>query len=117
MKGYLYLLTSILFEVIGSSFLKLSEGFTKPIPSLLLIVFYALSFVFIILALKTISLSVGYSIWAGLGTAGAALVGLFLFNEKMSAINLIGLIVIIVGVVVMNLDQQEDTGEQASSTS
>src|SRR5690625_7617531 len=84
MRGYIYLLLSILFEVIGSAFLKLSEGFTKLTPSIFLILFYSLSFLFIIFALKTVSLSVGYSIWAGLGTAGAALVGVFIFNEMLS---------------------------------
>lgn len=112
MQGYLFLLLSIFFEVIGSAFLKLSEGFTKVTPSVLLIVFYLLSFTFIIFALKTISLSIGYSIWAGLGTAGAALVGVLFFNEKLSSINMIGLVIIIAGVVIMNLDQQEYQKEQ-----
>src|SRR5690625_1012119 len=108
MQGYIYLFISILFEVIGSAFLKLSEGFTKLTPSLLLVLFYLLSFVLFVVALKTVSLSVGYSIWAGLGTAGAALVGVFLFNEMLSGINILGLIVIISGVVIMNM--KENTG-------
>ena len=116
MRGYIYLLLSILFEVIGSAFLKLSEGFTKLTPSIFLILFYSLSFLFIIFALKTVSLSVGYSIWAGLGTAGAALVGVFIFNEMLSGINIIGLIVIISGVVIMNLNQTSEGKEQAHST-
>lgn len=116
MRGYLFLFTSILFEVAGSAFLKLSDGFTKLAPSVFLIVFYLLSFVMLILALKTISLSVGYSIWAGLGTAGAALVGIFLFNEWLSGINVIGLIVIISGVVIMNIDTNAKNSQQTSST-
>lgn len=116
MRGYIYLLLSILFEVIGSAFLKLSEGFTKLTPSIFLILFYSLSFIFIIFALKTVSLSVGYSIWAGLGTAGAALVGVFIFNEMLSGINIIGLIVIISGVVIMNLNQTSEDKEQTHAT-
>lgn len=116
MRGYIYLLLSILFEVIGSAFLKLSEGFTKLTPSIFLILFYSLSFLFIIFALKTVSLSVGYSIWAGLGTAGAALVGVFIFNEMLSGINIIGLIVIISGVVIMNLNQTSEDKEQTHAT-
>lgn len=116
MKGYIYLFISILFEVVGSSFLKLSDGFTKIAPSLLLIVFYALSFLFIVLALKTVSLSVGYSIWAGLGTAGAALVGVFFFNEMISSINVFGLFLIIIGVVIMNLRQNSTKTKQTQSS-
>lgn len=116
MRGFIFLLVSILFEVIGSAFLKLSEGFTKLTPSLLLVLFYVLSFTFIILALKTISLSVGYSIWAGLGTAGAALVGMFLFNETLSGLNIFGLIIIISGVIIMNATKTSEDSEQAPST-
>jgi len=116
MRGYIYLFTSILFEVAGSAFLKLSNGFTELTPSLLLVVFYVLSFAMIILSLKTISLSVGYSIWAGLGTAGAALVGVFLFNELLSSINIIGLIIIIIGVVIMNIKKESECTHKAHST-
>src|SRR5699024_7927162 len=103
MRVYIYLFFSILFEVIGSACLKMSDGFTNVVPSLLLILFYGLSFSIFVLALKTISLSVGYSIWSGLGTAGAALVGVMLFNEILSAINMIGLIIIIIGVFVRHM--------------
>lgn len=105
MRGYIYLFMSILFEIVGSACLKLSDGFTNIVPSMLLIVFYGASFTFIIFALKTISLSIGYSIWAGLGTAGAALLGVLLFNEVISIVNIVGLLLIIGGVVLMNLDQ------------
>lgn len=115
MRGYLYLFVAILFEIIGSAFLKLSDGFTNIIPSLLLILFYGLSFTFIIFALKTISLSIGYSIWAGLGTAGAALVGVVLFHEQISGINIVGLIIIIGGVVVMNLTKDGESQGTARS--
>jgi multidrug transporter EmrE-like cation transporter len=109
MRGYLYLFISILSEITGATFLKLSEGFTNLIPSLLLVFFYGLAFIFIIFALKTVSLSVGYSIWAGLGTAGASLVGMFLFEEMLSGINIIGLIVIISGVVIMNMNRKSES--------
>lgn len=116
MRGYLYLFLSIIFEVIATTFLKLSEGFTILIPSVLLILFYGLSFAVFVFALKTISLSVGYSVWAGLGTAGAALVGLFMFNELMSGLNIIGLVIIIVGVVIMNMNRKEKGEVRAHST-
>jgi len=112
MRGYVYLIVSILFEVAGSAFLKLSDGFTNLMPSILLIIFYGISFTIFVFALKTISLSVGYSIWAGLGTAGSALVGVFLFNEHMSSTNIVGLIVIMGGVVIMNMNvKPKSTGQ------
>ncbi len=107
MRGYVYLVIAILFEVIGSAFLKLSDGFTNLLPSILLILFYGLSFMIFVFALKTISLSIGYSMWAGLGTAGTALVGVFLFKETLTGINILGLFVIICGVVVMNMKRSE----------
>lgn len=115
MRGFVYLLISIIFEVLGSACLKLSDGFTKMMPSLLLLIFYALSFVFIVLALKTISLSIGYSIWAGLGTAGAALIGVYLFDEQLSGLNIFGLFIIILGVIIMKINPSEGEREETFS--
>lgn len=115
MKGYIYLFMSILFEVVGSSFLKLSDGFTNLGPSIFLIISYGLSFTMIVFALKTVSLSIGYSIWAGLGTAGAALVGVFFFQEKMSGLNIFGLLIIIVGVIIMNMNKPRNDQAEASA--
>lgn len=108
MKYYAYLVIAIIFEVVGAAMLKTSVGFSLLIPSVLVIVFYFLSFFFFILALQAISLSVGYSIWAGVGTAGTALVGLLFFHEKLSSINFFGLFIIILGVVLMNLSLHEE---------
>lgn len=116
MKGYLFLLLSIIFEVFGSAMLKLSEGFTVFVPSLLLIVAYGISFTFFVFALKTISLSVGYSIWAGVGTAATGLVGVLFFSEVLTLINKIGLLVIVLGVVIMNMDHKDDEISEVSST-
>lgn len=115
MRGYIYLLLSIGFEVTGSAFLKMSDGFTNMLPSILLVLFYGFSFTIFVFALKTISLSIGYSVWAGLGTAGTALIGMFLFKETLSGINIFGLIVIICGVVVMNMSKKSESSEKATS--
>lgn len=112
MRGYLYLVISILFEIIGSAFLKLSDGFTSLWPSVMLVLFYGLSFTIFVFALKTVSLSVGYSLWAALGTSGTALVGVLLFNEVLTGMNLLGLFIIVCGVVVMNMKKSEETSEE-----
>ncbi|WP_371327374.1 multidrug efflux SMR transporter [Nosocomiicoccus sp. HMSC059G07] len=88
--------------------LKLSDGFTNLIPSIALVIGFGISFTLLIISLKFIPLSVAYSIWAGLGTAGTALVGMFLFNEILSGLNVFGLMIIIVGVVIMNLEKKSD---------
>lgn len=108
MKYYLILFTSILFEIFATSMLKLSDGFTNLIPSIALVIGFGISFTLLIISLKFIPLSVGYSIWAGLGTAGTALVGMFLFNEILSGLNVFGLMIIIVGVVIMKLEKKSD---------
>lgn len=116
MKGYIFLLCSIALEIAGTAFLKMSDGFTKPTPSILLIMFYGLSFVIFIFALRTISLSVGYSIWSGLGTAGTALVGIFVFKETLSFINILGLLVIIAGIIVMNTSKKDEEMETSATS-
>lgn len=115
MRGAIFLFISIVFEVFGTACLKLSNGFTNLLPSLLLIVFYGISFTAFVFALKTISLSVGYSVWSGLGTAGAALLGVLMFNEVISGLNMLGLLIIIVGIVFMNMDgDREENNKEAS---
>lgn len=107
MKNYIYLAGAIIFEVTGTTMLNLSDGFTNPMPTIVMAVCFALSFASLIFALKAIPLSLAYSIWAGLGTAGAGMIGIFLFNEVLSPINIIGLFVIIIGVVIMNMSNGE----------
>jgi small multidrug resistance pump len=69
MQAWVYLSAAILLEVAGTTSMKLSQGFTRTLPSVLIFVFYALSFVALTLALKRLELSVAYVIWAGVGTA------------------------------------------------
>ncbi len=103
MKEYFYLMCAIVFEVIGTTMLKLSDGFSNLAPSIGVIVGFGISFTFMMFALQMIPLSLAYSIWAGLGTAGTGLISVIVFSEFLSGINIIGLIIIITGVVIMNL--------------
>lgn len=100
---WLYLILAILLEVSGTTCMKLSEGFTKLVPSTLLFVFYSLSFVMMTLALKRIDVSVAYAIWSGMGTALIATIGVLWFKEPITALKLISLVLIIGGVVGLNL--------------
>lgn len=83
--------------------MKLSNGFSKLIPSILIFVFYAASFSVFTLALKKIDVSIGYAIWAGLGTAIITVIGIFWFKEPVNALKMISLIVVIAGVIGLNL--------------
>lgn len=100
---WLYLVLAILLEVSGTTCMKLSEGFTKTVPSILLFVFYTLSFGMLTLALKRIDVSVAYAVWSGMGTALIATIGILYFKEPMTALKLISLALIIGGVVGLNL--------------
>ncbi|HII81402.1 MAG TPA: multidrug efflux SMR transporter [Methanosarcina sp.] len=106
MNYYYLLLLAILFEVCGTTCMKLSEGFSKLIPSVLIFVFYAISFFFFTLALKGLDVSIAYAIWAGLGTALITAVGIFWFREPASALKLISLVVVVAGVIGLHLSDR-----------
>jgi small multidrug resistance pump len=99
----LYLTLAILLEVSGTTCMKLSEGFTKLGPSILLVVFYTLSFGMLTLALKRLEVSIAYAVWSGVGTALIAAIGVLWFKEPVTALKLISLGLIIIGVMGLNL--------------
>ncbi|OGO01495.1 MAG: hypothetical protein A2Y59_02380, partial [Chloroflexi bacterium RBG_13_52_14] len=85
--------------------MKLSEGFTKLVPSILMFVFYGISFAFLTLALRKINLSVTYTVWAGVGTALIAAIGFVYFKEPLTAIKAISIVLIIAGVIGLTLTE------------
>lgn len=103
MSPWLWLLVTILFEVAGTICLKLSCGLTKFIPSALTFVFYFICFAALSLVLKRLDVGVAYAIWAGLGTALIALVGILHFGEPITIIKIISLAFIVIGVVGLNI--------------
>jgi small multidrug resistance pump len=103
MQHWFYLSSAIALEVAGTTSMKLSEGFTKLVPSVLLFVFYTASFLALTFALKKIEVSVAYAVWAGAGTALVAAIGIFYFREAATALKLLSILLIIVGVVGLHL--------------
>lgn len=99
---YVFLGLAIVFEVLGSCFMKSSDGFTKWLPSTVVVVAYITCFYFLSLALRTIPLGVAYAIWAGLGIVLTAAVSVFVFKQKLDLAAIVGIIFIIIGVVIMN---------------
>lgn len=100
---WLLLTFAILLEVAGTTSMKLAHGFEHRLPSILVFVFYALSFSLMMMALKQIELSIAYAIWAGAGTALIAVIGVAWFGEPVTALKLGSLILIVVGVIGLNL--------------
>ena len=96
---WLYLSLAIALEVCGTTCMKLSDGFSKLTPSVLLFVFYTLSFAAFVFALKRIDVSVAYAIWAGLGVLLIATIGILYFKEPVNALKVVSTALIIGGVV------------------
>jgi small multidrug resistance pump len=103
MLFWIYLLIAILTEVVGTTMMKVSQGLTRLVPSVLMFVLYGVSFVFMALALKKIEVSTAYAIWSGLGTALIAAIGIYWFQESVSLPKLAGMFLVIAGVVLLNL--------------
>lgn len=103
MNAWLALAIAIVAEVIGTSALKLSEGFSKPWPSLVVVAGYAIAFYCLAITLKHLPVGVAYAVWSGAGTVLIALVGLVAFRQKLDAAGIAGIALIIAGVLVLNL--------------
>ncbi len=103
---WLYLLLAIVSEVFGTTSMKLSEGFTRPLPSVFIFVFYALSFTFVTLALKVLPVGMTYAIWSALGTAFITAIGVVWFGEGMNTLKAVSLLLIILGVAGLQYSQQ-----------
>lgn len=103
--AYLLLVLAIASEVVGTLALKLSDGFTKLIPSVVVVVGYLVSFGALGLGLsKGLPMGVSYGIWAGTGTALVAILGIFMFGEKITVWGFVGIALIIIGVVMLELN-------------
>lgn len=103
MTPHLYLAAAILLEVLATTALKASQGFTKILPSIIVVFGYAGAFFFLSLVLKTVPVGVAYAIWAGVGIALITLLAALLFGQKLDLPAIAGICLIILGVVVINV--------------
>ena len=101
--SYFYLALAIVAEVAGTSLLKVTEEFTKLIPTTFLVIFYLISFWLMTLALRDLPLGVVYAVWSGLGIVLVAIIGAFVYKEVPDLASIIGMALIISGVIVMHL--------------
>jgi small multidrug resistance pump len=103
MSPILSLILAIASEIIATTSLKLSEGFSKPLPSIVVVLGYGAAFYLLSQSLKAIPLGTTYAIWSGVGTAGAVLLGVIIWREPVDLARIIGIGLIVAGVVVLNL--------------
>ena len=100
---YLYLILSIITEVIGSSFLKTTDGFSKLYPTIATFISFAACFYFLSKTLQHLPLNITYASWAGLGLILTTLVSIIIFKENVNLMSILSIAFILVGVISLNI--------------
>ncbi|MEC7989443.1 MAG: multidrug efflux SMR transporter [Candidatus Thermoplasmatota archaeon] len=103
MNNWVYLGLAIFSEVLATASLKSPEGFTRLVPSIVVLVGYAAAFYFLSLTLDTIPIGVAYAVWSGVGVATITLVSFVVYGQKIDTAGLIGIGLIVAGVIVLRL--------------
>ncbi len=103
MKSWLLLAVAIFGEVVATSALKSSDGFTKLVPSIVVVAGYGLAFYFLSLALKSIPVGIAYAVWAGLGIVLVAVIAWIFHGQRLDLWGFVGMGLIVSGVAVLNL--------------
>lgn len=101
--SWVFLAIAIAAEIFGTLSLKASDGLSKLLPSIGVIIGYATAFTLMAISLKKLDVGITYAIWSGVGIIGAAVGGAILFDQQLSRLTIIGMGIIIAGVVIMNL--------------
>ena len=101
--AWTYLVIAGLMEIAWATGLKYSEGFTKPLASMVTAILMIASFYFLSLALKTLPIGTAYAIWTGIGAVGTAIIGIILFGESREALRIICMLLIVAGIVGLKL--------------
>lgn len=101
--SWFYLILAIVFETIGTTALKLSNGFSVLLPSIATVTSYILSFFFLSYTLKTLDVSIAYAIWGACGTLLICTIGIVIFNEHLSVMKVISILFIILGTIGLRL--------------
>lgn len=100
---YLYLGIAIVAEVAATSALKAADGFSRLVPSVVVVIGYALAFYFLSLTLRSMAVGVVYAVWSGVGIALICIIGALLYQQRLDVPALIGIALIVAGVLVLNL--------------
>jgi len=108
--NHVYLLLAILFEVVATSALKETEGFTRPGPTLFSLAGYGVAFYFLSLPMRSLPVGVVYAIWSGVGIVLITLIGRLLFRQPLDLPALLGIALIVAGVVIIHLFSETVAG-------
>ena len=103
MKNFTILFFAILSEVIATSALKFSEGFTKLVPSIIVVAGYGLSFYLLSLSLKVFPIGIAYAIWSGVGLVLTVIAGMLIWKESLDWARVTGILLIIAGIILINV--------------
>jgi small multidrug resistance pump len=98
-QAWALLSVAIAFEVVGTTCMKLSHGFTNLLPSVMMFIFYGLAFSCNTFVTKTLDLSITYAVWSGVGTVATAFVGIYFFKEPGTALKMVSITLILIGVM------------------
>lgn len=101
--GFIYLVLAIALELLGTTFLKYTLGFTRLTPSLVVVTAYTGAFYFLSRSLQFIDLNIAYATWAGIGVVAAAIISILVFQENINVIGAVGMALVVSGVVLLNL--------------
>ncbi len=113
---WIWLFVAILLEVAATVFMKLSNGFSKLVPTLIMALLYGISFFPLAIALKKMEVSTAYAVWSAVGTALVTMIGMFLFKETMSTLKVLAIAMIILGVVTLNLTERSTVANRDQTT-
>ena len=102
MSPWLFLAIAVVCEVVGTSALRSTDGFTRPWPSAIVVAGYASAFYFLSLTLKTVPVGVVYAVWSGVGTVLITVIGWAFMGQRLDLPAVVGIVLVVTGVVVMN---------------
>ena len=114
-EAWTLLAVAIALEVAGTTCMKLSYGFTRPVPSVAMFAFYGLAFACNTFAIKTLDLSITYAVWSGVGTIATACIGIFFFKEAATAMKMASFSFIVVGVFGLHAASRMQHAEKPSA--
>jgi len=101
---------AICLEIAGVICLRFSEGFTLIVPTVIAIISFTFALFLVSRAMKKLPVSVAYPVWAGGGTAGVALLGIFALNEDINTMKVLGILIVMTGVILINIASEKKSG-------
>ncbi|WP_343610879.1 multidrug efflux SMR transporter [Novosphingobium sp.] len=108
--SWIYLAAAIAGEIVGTSALKASQGFSRPGPSVLVVLGYGVAFYCLSQALRTIPMGIAYAVWSGIGIVAISLIGFVLYRQRLDMPALLGMGLIVAGTLVINLFSGSSAG-------